>query len=79
MITRATLIMLCLVLAACGADRGDRESPAETEDRENAIEPMTDAMDDAEAVEDQVMQQKEEIDEAVEEAEEPAEDPPAGE
>lgn len=77
--TRAALILLGLVLAACGADRADQETPGETEDREGVIEPMTDAVDDATAVEDRAMQEKDDIDQAVEEAEEPAEDPPGGE
>lgn len=72
---KAAMIVLGLMLAACGAETPSEEpAAAATEDPESLAEPMTDAMDEARAVEDQVMEQKEEVEAALEEAEETAED-----
>jgi hypothetical protein len=73
--TRAALIVLGLVLAACGADRADPETANATEDRDALIESMTDAMDDAKAVEGKLMEHKDAVDQALEDAD----DPPSGE
>jgi hypothetical protein len=73
--TRAALIVLGLVLAACGGDRANPETAAETEDRDSLIEPMTDAIDDAKAVEGKLMEHKDAVDQALEDAD----DPPSGE
>lgn len=76
------MIALGFMLAACGGG-ADQDSPAEAEDRESVVDPMADttdeAMDKAEAVEDEAMRQKENLDEAVEDAEDPPEEPPAEE
>ena len=71
--TRATLVVLGLVLGACVAENADQaaaEPPADT----SIAEPMTDAINDAKAVEDKAMEQKEEVDAALEDAESSAED-----
>ena len=77
--TRAALIVLGLVLAACGADRADPGTAADTDDRDSLIEPMTDAMDDAKAVEGKLMEHKDAVDQAVEDADRSAADSSSGE
>ena len=71
--TTAALVFLGLVLGACGAETADQE-PAEPEAGASIAEPMTDAIQEAKAVEGEVMQQKEEIDAALDEAEKAADD-----
>ena len=71
--TTAALVLLGLALGACGAENAGRET-AEPEADTSIAEPLTDAINDAKAVEDKVMEQKEEVDAALEDAENSAED-----
>lgn len=62
-------IVLGLLLAGCGGGM-DQETAAEAEDKDAAVEPMSEPMEKAEAVEDQAMEHKDDIDDAVQDAEE---------
>lgn len=70
---KIALLILGLMLAGCGGG-ADQESAAGTEDKDSVIDPMSDQIEKAEAVEDQAMEHKEDIDEAVQEAEDTADD-----
>lgn len=70
---KIALLVLGLVLAGCSGG-ADQESAAGTEDKDSVIEPMTDQIDKAKAVEDQAMEHKEAIDDAVQEAGETADE-----
>ncbi len=66
--SKAAATVLCLLLAGCGAETANEEPAATTENPEGFAEPLTDAIEDAKAVEDEIMRQKAEIDAAIEEA-----------
>lgn len=68
-----TLILLCLLLAACGNEAAD--DAAGKEDEESVFDPLVESVDKAKAVEDTVLQQKEDMDEAMKQMEEGGEDP----
>ncbi len=67
-----TLIMLCLMLSACGNEPAD--DAASKEDKETVFDPLIESVDKAKGVEDTVMQQKEDMDEAMKRMEEGTED-----
>ncbi|HSD71039.1 MAG TPA: hypothetical protein VLB07_15885 [Woeseiaceae bacterium] len=68
-----TLIVLSLILSACGDEAANHS--ADEEDEESVFDPLIESVDKAKAVEDTVMQQKDDMDEAMQRMEEGAEDP----
>lgn len=73
----SVLIVFGLALAACSGGDGAGEPAAEPEEAASLADPMVEAVEKAEAVQDTAMEHAEAIDEAVESVED--EDPPAEE
>lgn len=70
--TRARLSLaavLLLQLGACGADPEEPAAPEEAQPRETVLDPLTQTLDRARAVEDTLREQSEELRRRVEEAE----------